>query len=287
VDNALLNTYLDKTIEAMSWAGTLYGLPASYDFLALIYNKDMVPKPPEDTDELENIARTLKVGDKYGFVVPVKSSYWYFPWLYGFGGTIFAENGDPAINSPAAVRSAEWLVGLSKVHDLMPAVDADTMNTLFVQRRAAMIVQGPWFIVDAVRAGINVGITRLPKVSAENKWPAPLLGVKGYVIFSGSKQKENAFKLIKFLTSDTAGEVFASVAKTFPAMKAVHESPTIRGDPIFQSFLYQAEVGAPMPSDPLMGAVWTSLDTALQKIYMGTPAKQALDEAQAELTRGT
>lgn len=51
--------FTDISIRAFSYAGDIYGLPYATEAIALIYNKDLVPEPPQTWDELLKIAERL------------------------------------------------------------------------------------------------------------------------------------------------------------------------------------------------------------------------------------
>ena len=48
----LKGRFIPTTLEAMTYRGTVYGLPLNYKVITLIYNKKLVPTPPKTTAEL-------------------------------------------------------------------------------------------------------------------------------------------------------------------------------------------------------------------------------------------
>ena len=70
----LLLQFDPVTIDAMSFEGKLYGVPYSREGVALLYNKDLVPEPPQTWDELIAITREITnpaIG-QYGFIVELQ-----------------------------------------------------------------------------------------------------------------------------------------------------------------------------------------------------------------------
>ena len=59
VDANTLGGYLPATVDALRYDGKLYGLPESFETVALFYNKTMVPEPPKTTAEMDAINRYL------------------------------------------------------------------------------------------------------------------------------------------------------------------------------------------------------------------------------------
>ena len=288
-----LDTYVDMAIDAMKYKGEIYSLPASYDSIALIYNRDLLSKKgytnaPVTLDELVSMAKALTYGDRYGFVLPITDPYWWFPFQYGFGGQIFDNDGDPSVDSSASVDATEFLFDLEKEHRVLPigGVDKNLMMALFTEQKAAMIATGPWNIEDIKAADINYGIAPLPKNSATVKHCAPLVGVKGYVISKDCPHKLEAYRFIKFLTSHNITKDFALTSDTLPSVKTVYGEADIAANEVLQGFLAQAETGQSAPSIPEMADVWGPLTDALQLAYSGDKSvSKALADAQKEIER--
>lgn len=286
-----IEDYVPMAINAMKYKGKIYALPASYDSIALIYNKDMLAskgydQPPQTLEELVEIAKALTYGDKYGFVMPITNPYWWFPFQYGFGGEIFDENAKPMIDSQASIDATNFLFDLERVHGVMPkgGVDKNLMLALFTEQKAAMIATGPWNIGDIESADINYGIAPLPMNSDTQRYCAPLVGVKGYVVSKSSSHKHEAYEFIEFLTSHEITKEFALVSDTLPSIKSVYQDAEIINDAVIQGFLAQAELGQPAPSIPEMSKIWGPLTDALQLAYSGDKTvEEALSDAQKEI----
>ena len=50
--------FIPTVLNACKYSGKTYGLPESFKVVALIYNKDLVPNPPKNTDEMIKIGKT-------------------------------------------------------------------------------------------------------------------------------------------------------------------------------------------------------------------------------------
>ncbi|MEM4308857.1 MAG: extracellular solute-binding protein [Thermoplasmata archaeon] len=290
ISPALLSQYYPEAIRAMEYDGKLYALPASIDCLMLIYNKDIFDmnglEYPSENWSLEKVVETgkkLTTSEHFGFVFPVQISYWYFPFMLGFGGKIFDENGMPEVNSYEAVRAAEYIVNLMKVAKIMPdtPVDELKMLTLFQQQKAAMIVCGPWKIPEIRDAGVNFGMCPLPLIEETGKRVSPLVGYKGYAISKDSRHKLEAFKFITYLTGAEALVKFCIPTNTMPANKKAMENATLANLAVVKAVKKQFEYGTLFPTAPLMIVVGEKVSDALAKIVQGEEPQKALDEAQA------
>ncbi|MCX8174314.1 MAG: extracellular solute-binding protein [Thermoplasmata archaeon] len=286
----LLSHYYPEAIKAMEYNGELYALPASIDCLMLIYNKDLFDinglEYPSENWSLEKVvdtAKKLTTADYFGFVFPAQISYWYFPFMLGFGGKIFDENGMPEVNSYEAVRAATYIVNLMKGEKVMPdtPVDELKMLTMFQQQKAAMIVCGPWKIPEIKDAGVNFGMCPLPYIGETGKRVSPLVGYKGYAISKDSKHKFEAFKLIAYLTGAEALVRFCIPTNTMPANKMALENSTLANLAVVKAVKEQFKYGTMFPTAPLMIVVGEKVSDALAKIVQGEDAQKAMDEAQA------
>ena len=286
-----LDSFVPMAMNAMKYKGSRYALPASYDSIALVYNKAMLSQkgyeePPADLDELVTMAKALTYGDKHGFVMPITDAYWWFMFQHGFGGTIFSEDGSPTIYSPASVDATNYIFDLEEKHGVMPkgGAEKNLMMSLFTEQKAAMIATGPWNIEDIKAADIDHGIATFPKNPANDRYCAPLVGVKGYVISKDSPHKLEAYRLIQYLTSHKVTKGFALVSDTLPSVKSVYGEEKIMQNDVIQGFLAQAELGQQAPSRPEMSEIWGPLTDALQLIYSGDKtADKALADAQKEI----
>src|SRR2546426_8961470 len=52
LDDATKGRFIPTTMDAMTYRGTVYGLPLDYKVIALIYNKKQVTAPPKNSTEL-------------------------------------------------------------------------------------------------------------------------------------------------------------------------------------------------------------------------------------------
>ena len=184
------------------------------------------------------------------------------------------------------MNATNFLISLEKKYHIIPegGVDKNTMMSLFLEQKAAMIITGPWSLPDIKAAEVNYGIAPLPKNSDTGRYAAPLVGVKGYVISKTSTHKVQAYELIKYLTSAEVTKKFALVSNTLPSVKSVYADEEISSSEDIQGFLAQANYGQQMPTIPEMSAIWNPLTTALQSVYTGdATADQALKEAQQQI----
>jgi arabinogalactan oligomer/maltooligosaccharide transport system substrate-binding protein len=277
--------YLKATLDAMTYQGTIYGLPLNFKVITLIYNKKLVPTPPKTTAELEAMAKKLTNAGagKFGLAYAYSDFYYHAALMNGFGGGVFGPNRKPTLNSPQNAASLDYLLKWMD-QGFLPAEPSSALITaLFNGGKAAMVFSGPWFLGEI--QGIDYGLAPLPTISeAGNKPIRPWITVEGVYVAAPSKNKDAAFQLVKYLTDVPAAKVLALQGRQTPANKGVYADPQVAADPILKAFRQQVDVAVPMPNLPEMSMVWTPATTAMNVIVKkaATP-KAALDQAQKEV----
>lgn len=287
LDESLTKRYLPKTLDAMTYQGTVWGLPLNYKVIALIYNKKLVSTPPETTGELVALAK--KIGDpatgRFGLAYWYSDFYYHAPLMNAFGGGVFGPDGQPTVDSEANVRSLELLMRWLEKDKILPAEPSTALITaLFNGGKAGIVFSGPWFLGE-IDPGIDYGLATLPTVDEAGGQPMrPWMTVEGVYIAAPSKHKEAAYDLLTYLTDLPAATTMALEGRQTPANRAVYDDPRVAGDPELALFRKQVEVGIPMPNRPEMTMVWSPATTAMNVITHGraTP-KEAMATAQEEV----
>ncbi|HET9554541.1 MAG TPA: extracellular solute-binding protein [Anaeromyxobacteraceae bacterium] len=282
VDDALKARFIPTTVEALTYRGSLYGLPLDYKCITLIYNKRLVKAPPRTSAELVALGQkqTSKAAGQFGLAWAYGDFYYVASLLNGFGGAVFAGT-RPTLDAPENVKALELLVRWGK-DGFMPAEPSTALITsLFNEGKAAMVLSGPWFLGE-VDKGIDYGLAPLPALTeAGGKPMRPWMTVEGAFVAAPSRQKEAAFDFVRWLTDVEAARVMALEGRQSPAVKAVYDDPKVATDGVLAAFRKQVEVALPMPNLPEMSMVWSPATTALGKVNRGAASpKEALQAAQ-------
>jgi arabinogalactan oligomer/maltooligosaccharide transport system substrate-binding protein len=275
--------YLKATLDAMTYQGNVYGLPLNFKTITLIYNKKLLPNPPKTTAELAATAKKLTGGGKFGLAYWYSDFYYHAALMNGFGGGVFAGR-KPTLNSPQNVASLNFLLKWINA-GFMPAEPSTALITsLFNSGKAAMVFSGPWFLGE-VSKDIDLGLAPLPLISeAGNKPMRPWITVEGVYVAAPSKNKQEAFAFLKYVTDVPSAKVLALQGRQTPANKGVYADAQVAADPILKAFRQQVDVAVPMPNLPEMSMVWSPATTAMNVIVKkASPPKPALDQAQKEV----
>lgn len=266
--------FTEVALEGFTYGGQLYGIPYAIEAIAIIYNKDLVPKPPATFDELLSIARRLTDRNRrqYGFLYPNTDPYHSFPFLSAYGGYIFrfTEQGfdpsDVGLDSPGAIRGARVIQRLA-VEGLVPqGTDYQTMQGLFTQGQVGMIMTGPWEIDNVRRAGINYGVAKIP--TFDGNVARPFVGAQGFMINRFSPNKILAMEFLREFIMTKEGQL--AIWREDPRIPALRSAfQEVADDPDIAAFGASAADGIPMPNIPEMAAVWGALGDKLTLIVNG------------------
>ncbi len=279
VDPAALESYLPATLDALSIDGALYGMPESFEAVAMFYNKSLVPEAPASTADLEAVAAqvTADNADVYGLAM---TSDFYHPagYLFGFGASLFDENNQSTLNSPETVNFLTWFQTISSKPGVYQQADDGAIASLFKEGKAAITFNGPWYIGDFAAAigEDNLGVAPMPAISENgDAATAPFLGVKHIMINSNANEEQAALAatFATWFTGPDSASLLAASAGHLPANTAVDVSD----NPIAAGFVAQAESATPMPIIPEMGQVWEPAGNMITSVLSGdaTPEEAA------------
>ena len=232
-------------------------------------------------------ARALTAGEIKGMSIPMRWSYWFLPFLNGFGGSLFDAANNPTLNSSVSADAMNWFIDLYRQHGIVvPGVDIEGMSTQFMQGRAAMVLDGPWNLVNYQKAGLDLGVVIMPTLSETGRRLKPMFSYFGWAVSKQSAAKIASVKLALWLSGAGVQKEFALADYTMPVSPAVWTEPEIAGQAFLQAYRRQSEFGFQYPTIRATSMVFEQLDTAMEMTYTGKmEAQQALEEANKTLQR--
>ena len=117
-----LDKYVDSALAAVELDGKHWGVPISNgNHLMLLFNKDLIAEAPANTDEMIAMAKEVTADDVYGLVYNQTEPFWMVPWLGGFGGKVFAEDGKtPTLNTPEMIATLQFLHDIKFTDGIVP-----------------------------------------------------------------------------------------------------------------------------------------------------------------------
>lgn len=280
-----LDAYMDNTIEAATYKGTVYQLPIYYETLLFMYNRLYMKdeEVPATTEELYAYMQENTRGGHYGFVEQHSTPYYAAGWINGFGGYILNEEGEPGLNLP---QTEAALTYHKKFVDLMPGeTEYATVNTLFKEGMAHATIAGPWLVPTVRESGIDVGIASMPVIDETGTPISPYMGVQGMqVLKNAAETKKDAVEsVLRVLMKDEVGIVLAQASGCAPARESCYSYEEVSGDEIVMAMKETAENAVPMPNLPEMDVMWTVASGLLTDVNMaGSDVTESAEKAQKE-----
>lgn len=281
-DEAPWASYHPITVDAVTFEGQRYAVPLAYKSIVLFYNADMLEGPPATTDEMIALGRAhtdVRQG-RYGLVYEAANFYMHAPWLFGFGGEIFSEDGSLGLDGPGVVKSFEFADRLVNEERIVPEEATNSLvSHLFNSGNAPMAISGPWFLGE-LQEGLNFKLAPLPIVSETGLRARPLMTVEAAFVSSQSKHPEAARQFARFLAEHDAAVVRALEGLQPVATLSAYDDPRVGEHPLLGVFRAQLDATVPMPNDPRMRSVWEPATQALGQVLRGAfAADLALKQA--------
>ncbi|MBL8132199.1 MAG: extracellular solute-binding protein [Anaerolineae bacterium] len=278
-------------LGAAQIGGVTYGVPTNAgNHLMLMYNKSLVAEAPQTWEDLIAAARAVEEAnpDLQGFAYNLNEPFWFLPFVHGFGGTTYAEDGSMVLDSEAWVNAYQFVQDLKFVEEAVPEeCDYACANDLFKEGSVAMILNGDWAIAEYLNVeqspalGENLGVAPWPAL-ANGERPKPFTAGKfiSIPVTTADAQLEAAVSFVTWLTTDAAAvEAYAIGTGRLPAIAAVTVDPAV--DPILAASNEALATGVGMPADPTLRCMWDSVRPNLEGVMSNSvTAADAAMEAQ-------
>lgn len=214
--------------------GTQSYLVKDYNPMCLWYNKDMfdaagVEYPTDDWtwDDLEAAAQKLTTKNDAGefetFGFQAQSwAYALACYLESNGLSYVSEDystADGYLNSEEMAAALDKYFAWAEGDDRISPNSADTDTygdgtAMMINGKLAMFISGGWAKTSLEDAGVNYATALVPGNHSS------YFCASGYAISSTSKNKEAAWEVLKFLTSERASELRAETEAVFPTAQA-------------------------------------------------------------------
>jgi multiple sugar transport system substrate-binding protein len=228
--------FFATAITANRWDDRLYAMPWFVDVGVFYWRTDLVRAPPATFDDL--VAESLRAkadgrvkdgfiwqGARYEGLVTV-----FLEHLVGFGGRVLDDEGRVVVDSPAAVRALSFM---RRSIDELKIVPASVLawqeeQSRFAFQNGQVLFMRNWpyaaaLIRDDPRspAAGHFALAAMPHDDSGQS--ASVLGGAQLAINARSRQPNEAWELIQYLTSPEQMVERARVAGQFPSRRSVYE----------------------------------------------------------------
>ncbi len=288
-----LKKYNKAVIEAITLDGKTWGIPVTNgNHLMLFYNKRLVKKVPQNTDELFDYCKTQtkEFNLSYCMAFDMAEPFWLMPWLGAFGGWPI-DNKTPTLDTRAMRDALNFYLDMKfNKKYVPPECDYNCMDALFKESKVAFIINGDWAIsAYSKHFKQDFGVAKIPRLSSTGKWPSPMISGKYFMLSSTLKGEK--LKLIKrfieFYTNKKNQLKQFEVLKRLPALVEASRADITTADRISRASMSQILLGRPMSMATEMRAVWDAIrphmgraitrkvpvDTAVRKMQIDAISK--------------
>jgi multiple sugar transport system substrate-binding protein len=244
-----LNPYLDKagveasdrwaqaTVDAYSTDGKLWAAPDRSGAMVVFYNKALFddagvgyPSSEWTWEDFSAAAKKLtkKDGDtttQYGYAAGDWWP-WYMTWMYQNGGEVIDDQGKPVVDSPANQEALQFYHDLMHKDGVAPTprdyanLGVKSPDALFAQGKLAMATTGFWNVSALAETDLDWGVA--PLWHGQESTTAAF--GTGLAVSASSDRKDDAAKIVEFLTSEEGQEPIATSGADVPANTAVAKS---------------------------------------------------------------
>lgn len=264
----------ETVYNCLTFDGKVYGYPLTLNTYLLIYNKDIVGETaPETFQEIFDFAQTFNdpTNRKYALMWQVGNSYYTNAFIAGYGGYIFGNNGtdpeDIGLNSKEFIEGAEYVKSFESILNVNTAdIEPQVIDGLFQSGKVAYTISGQWSVTQYQSAGVNIGVSTLPKM-ANDETPKTFLGVQTLYVNAYSEYPNAAKLFAEMATSEKMFVKRYEITNEVPARLSLLTNEAIMNDPIASAFIEQAQSSVPMPSITQMNSVWDPYSNALKSIW--------------------
>jgi len=272
--------FADFTWDAVSYNGKYVGYPVSVEALSLIYNKDLVPNPPKNWEDIAALDKELQKDGKKAIMWNLQEPFFTWPVLAADGGYAFKYTNDGfdakdvGVNNAGAKRAMTFVKNLVDTGVIAPDVDYSIAESGFNKGEVAMTINGPWAWGNIEKAGINYGVTLLPKLNGNPS--KPFVGVLTAGISTASPNQDLAAEFMEsyLLTNDGLRLVNDDTPLGAVALNSFQSE--LSTDVRIAATMDNAMNGEVMPNIPQMSAFWYAEKAAINNVVTG---RQSVDDA--------
>jgi multiple sugar transport system substrate-binding protein len=287
-------------IKAMRRGDAYYALPTAVRSLAMFWNKRLFTeagldptRPPATLDELVAMAAKLTRKDGAGNVTQVgitmdmtaQDHHWWREILVRqMGGEPYTDDyRKVAYASDAGAKALEYYVDLQRRHGVAKMGFMDEAQAGFKAGRAAMHIDGSFRIGALERTrGLEWAVGELPAGPTGVKSNFASYWVNGVTTKAQGEKHDAAVKLMAYLVSPEAMQLWLKVVGELPARPAVALTPENVADPVYGPFIKGLEYAHATVFADETQQRQIAIDMVNRMLLENAPIPVALAEAAAK-----
>lgn len=274
-------------------SGSLIGIPWYVDTRVLFYRKDILNQagyddPPQTWDEWLTIVRTIKGNfadeEKFPIFFSLIANDGSVPVMLIMAnkGQFFKDADSKANFDHPKTREALQFY-LTFFNENLASKSMTRFSNIyqgFEKGDFAMMINGPWVANELMKRNPDFVEKWSCSIMPKKETSASLAGGSSLVIFDQSNKKEQAWRLIEFLSRKDIQATFYEATHDLPANISVWDSLQLDNDPILSAFFEQLKHTQATPSIPEWEQIFVKIQESLETVIH---KKQTLDQAIEKL----
>jgi multiple sugar transport system substrate-binding protein len=258
--------YFPGVWQTSLYEGAVYGIPWYVDTRVLFYRPDLLARAgfdamPKSWEKWREAMRKIKsLQDPAAHPILLPTNEWEQATILGLqeGSSLLSDNGTRgAFREPAFAAAANFYAELFR-EDLAPMVSYTQIGNVyqeFARGNLAFWMTGPWNLGEFRRrltpSEQDLWMTAPLPAPREPDWPGTsFAGGSSLAVFRSSRSKDDAWKLIEFLSRPSVQARFYALSGDLPARKEAWDDPALSKDRKALAFRAQLEHVSPMPRVP-------------------------------------